>query len=156
MEEERFITENGQEGRTQGYSLYNVKRIWTRSTQCGRISIIAALLGTIFLINLVTVFSGRGNPEVTLDLDNKTPEPVHTLPPHVVPTIPSTFPELPTHQPPTPEHPNAETTEPASPIEIHEGNHEGNHGTVVNPAAQPVSIPGTDGRNYSKEAYVTL
>jgi alpha-N-acetylglucosamine transferase len=153
MEEERFIPENGQEGRTQGYSLYNVKRIWTRSTQCGRISIIAALLGAIFLINLVTVFSGRGNPEVTLDLDNKTPEPVDTLPPHVVPTIPSPFPELPTHQPPTPEHPNAEPTEPASPIEIDEGNHEGNDGTAINPVAQPVSM---DGRNYSKEAYVTL
>src|ERR1700733_11098157 len=140
MAEERFIPENGQEGRTQRCMLFIVKHIWTWSTQCGRISIIAALLGTIFLINLVTVFSGRGNTEVTLDLDNKTTEPVHTLPPHVIPTIPSPFPEPPTHQPPTPEHPNAEPTEPASPIEIHEGNHEGNHGTAVNPVTQPMPI----------------
>ena len=156
MEEERFIPENGQEGRTQGYSLYNVKRIWTRSSQCGRISIIAALLGTIFIINLVTVFSGRGNPEVTLDLENKPPESVNARPPHVIPAMPSPLPASPALENPAPEIHPPEPTQTSNPIEIHEGVDEQNHEVVDDPVNETVPSLEPDPRDYSKEAYVTL
>ena len=153
MEEERFLPGNGREARTQRHSVYSVKRIWTRSTQCGRVSIVATVLGTIFLINLVTLFSGRGNPEVAVDLDNKIPASLETRPPHIVPTIPSPVQESPI---PEPTIPGPEPTRPASQVEVHEDVNDGEPEHVVGTGVDPVTLPETEERDYSKEAYVTL
>src|SRR5947207_3015793 len=80
MEEERFVgSEEGRDGSMQHRTNFSMKRIWTRSGGCGRISIIATILSIILLINAISLFSSQPGREMGMD-SNKGSD-VHDPPP---------------------------------------------------------------------------
>lgn len=117
MEEERLVSsEECRDARMQRNQMkFNAKRMWARSTKCGRISAIAAILSTVLLLNLMSLFFTRVDREIGIDL-SKGQEGFHIAP---------------------------------APLTIHQ--------------PLPVTTPSIKtptqhlpGRNYSREAYVTL
>lgn len=89
----------------QSQTRFSAKRIWARSTKCGRISAITAILSTVLLVNLISLFFSRVDREIGINLSNGQ-EGIH-VPPVATPSV-----ETPTKH--------------------------------------------SSGRNYSKEAYVTI
>lgn len=110
-EEERLV-HPGKDQDVKIHTGFKAKRIWSRSTQCGRKSTIAAILSTVLLLNLISLFSSPTDR----DLSKGTGE-VHKF--HTEP--------LTVHQP--------------SPVAT---------SLIESPTKH------SNGRNYSREAYVTI
>src|SRR5947207_3362383 len=118
VEQERLVHPGeGQDARGQQiHTYFNAKRIWARSTKGGRKSTIVIILSTVLLLNLISLFFGRVDREIDVDL-NKGTGGVRVLSPTTTPI----------HQP--------------SPVAT---------SLIETPTQHPT------GRNYSREAYVTI
>ena len=96
IEETRLMPpEESQEGATQHPIYFNTKRIWSRSTKCGRMSLLAAAVLVIVLFtNVIGLFLDRAEQGIELNLPNR-PDHEETVAPSVHPSLPQPEPLTP-------------------------------------------------------------